>query len=281
MNMSDEEDSLFVTEEYMEERRQQEEQKQVEEEQAKQRESQAQSEPEIKQEVEDEEDDPVIQEFPVYYADSLADKLHLYQYPTRSAQYPLVHALGMGILDARLKPKSRVVEVDVPLDTARFYDKEKGDRWHRLNHQTMSGVMKECHDGTNDQNYMIGVFKDGELHVTALNSVTQLRPQFKHIDKEIQTERELASAVNKKEEKPKETRGIHIAAALSGEAAPKHSGALAARKTADEEDFVNLEWYDRDCDETWQVGDDLIAKQRRELESITSIDDYCDELLKL
>lgn len=32
-------------------------------------------------------------------------------------------------------------------------------------------------------NYSVGVYQDGELHITPLKSILQLRPQFNYLDK--------------------------------------------------------------------------------------------------
>ncbi|KAL7268814.1 hypothetical protein RUND412_008545 [Rhizina undulata] len=74
-------------------------------------------------------DDPVIQTFNVTLHPSLAPHLQLFQYPVRAAGKPYTTAASCGPLEARWKPKSGLVEVDVPVNVRANYDKEKGRVW--------------------------------------------------------------------------------------------------------------------------------------------------------
>lgn len=221
------------------------------------------------------EDDEIVQEFPVFFSNGLLDKLYLLQYPTRSAARPLVDANNSGILDSRMKLSSQVIEVDVPLETKKFYDTEKGEYWNNLNKQTFSGVARKS-----EGEYMIGVFKDNELHLNMVNAVAQMRPQFQHI-----THRNLAELEKEKEakakeaaEKKKQPRAVQMTALASGESAPNFSGAISARKRMEEEEFVGMDWYDRDSDESWSTSDKLIATNKAPLISKTSVADYVEEI---
>lgn len=305
--MSDEEeDGLFATEADVQREAEKEQLQQQEQEQEKEQSPQDElmgntEESKVKEEKEEEvkprqriveaftipgdESDPVVQSFPVFFTSSLNDKVYLYQYPTRSASYPLVEANNSGILESRYKPKSGIVEVDVPIDTNRFYDHEKGERWSKVDRQTMGGVFKDPaknEDGSEGSKYMVGVFKNEELHFTRIKSVAQLRPQFRYVDKEQNTEKEIVRNVEQ-QQKPatkKEAKAVQMSAKASGDNAPKYSGALQTRKLADEEAFVDYDWYDRDCDECWKEGDKLVANKRDKLISKTTIDDYITELQK-
>lgn len=102
-------------------------------------------------------DDPIVQDFPIYISSSLANQLYLLQYPVRSKERPYVGATGEAIHDLKIKPKSGVLQVDVPINTTKYYDGEKTERWGHVNKQTLSGVVKPC------EGYMVGIFKNGEL----------------------------------------------------------------------------------------------------------------------
>ncbi|ANB10937.1 Rpc37p [Sugiyamaella lignohabitans] len=221
----------------------------------------------------DDEDDPVVREFPVYSSQVLGKKLHILQYPTRSALRPLVAAQGTGIINSRLKPKSGIIEVDIPIDTSKFYDAEKGDRWNKVDRQTFSGVLKK-----GQGRYMAGVFRDGELHVSSIESVAQLRPQFKYFDKHVNSEKEANRMIRTDPTKPREARTIQMSAKSSGDFAPKYSGALGARKIADEESFVDIQWFDRDSNESWDMADKFVTTNKRILDSSTTLKDYTDKL---
>lgn len=222
------------------------------------------------------ENDEIVQEFPVFFSTGLLDKLYLLQYPTRSAARPLVDANNTGILDSRIKMDSKMIEIDVPLETKKFYDTEKGEHWNNLSKQTFTGVAKKS-----DGEYMIGLFKGNELHLNAVSAVAQLRPQFLHI-----THRNLAEQEKEKEskeaEKPEKAkkgpRAVTMTAMASGENAPNFSGAISARKHMEDEDFVGMDWYDRDSDESWSISDKLLATNKKALISKTTLEQYVEEI---
>lgn len=225
-------------------------------------------------EINNDDDDEIVQEFPVYFSTGLLNKLYLLQYPTRPAERPLVDANQRGILDSRIKLDSKLVEVDVPIETKKFYDTEKGEHWNSLNKQTFSGVAKPA-----EGEYMIGVFKDSELHLSSVSAVAQMRPQFQYITNrnapDAQKEKEAAAAEEKSKKQP---RAVQMTAMGSGENAPNLSGAITARKRMEDEDFVGMDWYDRDSDESWSISDKLMATRKAPLVSKTTLADYVEEI---
>lgn len=77
----------------------------------------------------DTDDDPVIRSYDVYTTSELADSLYVFQYPVRSSEKPYRSATQSCPLEARLKPKSKVVEIDVPMNVHLNYDEQKGRTW--------------------------------------------------------------------------------------------------------------------------------------------------------
>jgi DNA-directed RNA polymerase-3 subunit RPC5 len=59
----------------------------------------------------------------------LAKNLYLFQYPVRSRHKPYTKAENSCPVDARLKRKAGLVEVDVPVNVAFNFDQEKGRTW--------------------------------------------------------------------------------------------------------------------------------------------------------
>ncbi|ODQ66350.1 hypothetical protein NADFUDRAFT_22565 [Nadsonia fulvescens var. elongata DSM 6958] len=213
--------------------------------------------------IEEEDDDPVVKEFPIFFSNKLAENLNLFQYPVRPSERPYVDAYGEGILDSRIKRDAGILEVDVPIDTTKFYDKTKAaKKWDSVNTQTLSGSI------SHPEGQMVGVFKDDELHLTPVFSTVQLRPQFKYVDKKSIEDRE-AVKLAQKDARSKEVKAVQMSAKSTGEQAPKYSGALLSFKQADDEEFVHLDWYDRDSDESWNVADRLISSNKESLDSDT------------
>lgn len=230
--------------------------------------------------LDDSNDDEIVQEFPVFYSTKFLERLYLLQYPTRSAARPLVDSLGTGILDSRIKPLSQAVEIDIPIDSSKFYDREKGESWGGLDKQTFSGIAKQV------QGYMIGVFKDNELHLNPIYATAQLRPQFSQISQPSGTTNDISerSSVSLEKEKGKHQqrnkvpKAVQLTAKIVGENAPSFSGALTARKKMEDESYVGMDWYDRDSDESWAISEGLVATSKGPLISTVSQDRYIENI---
>ncbi|XP_033907518.1 DNA-directed RNA polymerase III subunit RPC5-like [Acipenser ruthenus] len=151
-----------------------------------------------------EDDDPIIQEIDVYLAKSLADKLYLFQYPVRPAAmtYDVAH------LSAKIKPKQQKVEVELAIDSmSPNYCRSKGEQialnvdgttteesntysTKLMDKQTFSSIQAT----TNTSRYAAAVFRKGELHLTPLHGILQLRPSFSYLDKADSKHREREAA---------------------------------------------------------------------------------------
>nr|XP_015215620.1 PREDICTED: DNA-directed RNA polymerase III subunit RPC5 [Lepisosteus oculatus] len=115
-----------------------------------------------------EDDDPIVQEIDVYLAKSLADKLYLFQYPVRPATMTYD---DVAHLSAKIKPKQQKVEL-------------------LMDRQTFSSI--QATNGTS--RYAAAVFHRGELHLTPLHGILQLRPSFSYLDKADSKHREREAA---------------------------------------------------------------------------------------
>lgn len=162
----------------------------------------------------EEEEDEILAEYPIYLSTELSKYLYNFQYPMRST--PFTNKNGPNA--ARLKPKSKMVELDIPLDTrSPHYSTERGEDFAMgLNDKTIKtaydrrmeeheeellnrGSKKNSNNNREEElldkmtftstevpgqtRYVVGVIRDEELHLTPLNSTVQLRPGFKYIDK--------------------------------------------------------------------------------------------------
>lgn len=152
-----------------------------------------------------EDDDPIIEEIDVYLAKSLADKLYLFQYPVRPSMmtYDDVHHLS-----AKIKPKQQRVELEMAINTVSpNYCRSKGEQIalnvdgttyeenntysvKMMDKQTFSSIQAT----TNTARYAAAVFRKGELHVTPLAGILQMRPSFSYLDKADNKTREREAA---------------------------------------------------------------------------------------
>ncbi|NWS37684.1 RPC5 polymerase, partial [Probosciger aterrimus] len=152
-----------------------------------------------------EEDDPIIQEIDVFLARSLLEKLYLFQYPIRPASMTYDDVTHIS---AKIKPKQQKVELEMAIDTLNpNYCRSKGE-------QIALNVDGTCTDETstyssklmdkqtfcssqaasNVSRYAAAVYKKGELHLTPLHGILQLRPSFTYLDKADAKHREREAA---------------------------------------------------------------------------------------
>ncbi|KAL0984001.1 hypothetical protein UPYG_G00135750 [Umbra pygmaea] len=140
-----------------------------------------------------EDDDPIIQEIDVYLAKSLADKLYLFQYPVRPSSMTYD---DISHLSAKIKPKQQKVELEMAINTlSPNYCRSKGEQIalnvdgttcedstysvKMMDKQTFTSIQAT----TNTSRYAAAIFRKGELHVTPLQGILQLRPSFSYLDK--------------------------------------------------------------------------------------------------
>ncbi|XP_062915477.1 DNA-directed RNA polymerase III subunit RPC5 [Mobula hypostoma] len=153
-----------------------------------------------------EDDDPVVQEIDVHLAKSLAEKLYLFQYPVRPATMKYDDVTH---LSARIKPKQQKVEVEMAIDTmSPNYCRSKGEQI-ALNVDGASTddsgstyttklmdkqVFSSIQSVVNTSRYAAAIYRKGELHVTPLHGMLQMRPSFSYLDKADAKHREREAA---------------------------------------------------------------------------------------
>ncbi|XP_064478895.1 DNA-directed RNA polymerase III subunit RPC5-like isoform X2 [Ornithodoros turicata] len=138
-------------------------------------------------------DDEVVQELDVYISKALADKLYLCQYPLRPAH--MTYDDGY-CLEARVKPKQQKVEIEFSLNTSGpNYDKSKGEAiaqnadGHSEKDTYFNGAMMDKQVLTSTRavasadNYAVGLLRPGELHLTPLHAIVQMKPSFAYMDR--------------------------------------------------------------------------------------------------
>jgi len=74
-------------------------------------------------------DDRTVASWDVFMTPEIQEKLLLLQYPERSRTQPYNDANHQKPLELRIKPKTGMVEVDVPVNIHANYDREKGVQW--------------------------------------------------------------------------------------------------------------------------------------------------------
>lgn len=222
-------------------------------------------------------EDPVIKEIPIILKSTdPSERLLLLQYPGRPSTRPFTEK--NRILEAREKVSTDVIEVDVPIDTTRFYDPLKNDNWGVVNKQTLRGVMNDS-DG-----YYVASVQNGELVLVPVSKSAQMRPAFNYIDKEVADKKEvsrLENGSNGNGHANSSVQVVQMTVKSTVDNAPRLGGALLARKKADEEDFVHLNWNDLNDEETKNARETaLTVENKHELNSSTTNDEYINLLVQ-
>uniref|UniRef100_A0A4W3I198 Polymerase (RNA) III (DNA directed) polypeptide E n=1 Tax=Callorhinchus milii TaxID=7868 RepID=A0A4W3I198_CALMI len=142
----------------------------------------------------------------VYLAKSLAEKLYLFQYPVRPATMTYDDVTHLA---TRIKPKQQKVELEIAIDTlSPNYCRSKGEQIalnvdgtstddsgstyasKLMDKQSFSSIQA----ATNTSRYAVAVYRKGELHVTPLHGILQMRPSFSYLDKADAKHREREAA---------------------------------------------------------------------------------------
>jgi DNA-directed RNA polymerase-3 subunit RPC5 len=177
-----------------------------------------------------------------------------------------------------LKPESGFIEVDVPVDTTRFYDEMKADGWGGVSKQTLQGVLLDL------EGYFVGNVQNGELILLPLNGITQLRSSLKHIDREFNDKKEMTRLENN----ANRTNGhdiqvVQMTVRSTTDNAPRLGGALLARKKVDEETYQVLTWNDLNDESTKKIREELLESNENlkvELTPLTTNEEHIDLLVK-
>ncbi|KAJ1729741.1 hypothetical protein LPJ61_003381 [Coemansia biformis] len=227
-------------------------------------------------------DEEIVAEIPVYLTQKLEKQLHLLQYPQK------IGAVRPGELQprtARIKPIHGQIELDIPLDVhSPMYNKRRGaelgegiaDDGRLLDTTTLVSV-----NIPKSSEYLVGVMQGGELHLTAIDKVTQLRPSLKYLDRIA--EKDLAArkaddsddeATEKKDVKA-QTVQVTVRSAQAEEALRQQQNSIAyMQQRLEEEPWSDLAYFDVGTDECNVARADLVADNREDLIHSTDPSEY-------
>lgn len=117
-------------------------------------------------------DDPVVREVPVYLSSKLAQELHVIQYPNRPFYRP--YDLPAA---ARLKSQNKLLELEYALPPESPHLDEEAPRHLRLDRiKVQSSYLDPM------TTYGLGIMHDGALHLTPLAGIYQMRASCDHVD---------------------------------------------------------------------------------------------------
>ncbi|KAF9926685.1 DNA-directed RNA polymerase III subunit RPC5 [Linnemannia zychae] len=246
------------------------------------------------------EGDELVKEIPVYLSQRLAKYLYLFQYPVRSAALPYTD--GSGPNKARIKPLSQLIELELPVNTnATQYNKDRGEELAvGMNDKALKTALDEEVDEDetrelldkqilvstlipNATNYLAGVLRNDEMHLTPIHGTVQLRPSFKYLDKidekKKQASKKISDEENKEQiakqtaEQEQKARALQALRSAADSEARRTSGPNKAR-LAEEESWTKLDYFDAETRESGLIYDRMFASYVDELDCVTTVSDY-------
>ncbi|KAI8341472.1 DNA-directed RNA polymerase III subunit Rpc5 [Chlamydoabsidia padenii] len=260
----------------------------------------------------DENDDPVVAEFPVYFSTTLCSKLYLLQYPMRNTPF----GPRQGPVAARIKPNAKMVQLDLPLDTrSAYYSTERGEDFAMgMNDKVMKTAydrrMEEHEDeerfGRNKKQqedelldkmtltstevptqtkYLVGVLHNDELHVTPLSTVIQMRPGFSYLDKideKFKAANKRIQDVERQEEK-KKVEGTAQTVQVSMKQNEREGNSRRnlysmAVRNADEETWKHVVYHDETSPEAEAEYSKLYSSELEELKSSMTQSEFLNHI---
>ncbi|KAF9155512.1 DNA-directed RNA polymerase III subunit RPC5 [Linnemannia schmuckeri] len=247
------------------------------------------------------EGDELVKDIPVYLSQRLAKYLYLFQYPVRAAALP--YSEGSGPSKARIKPLSQLIELELPVDTnASQYNKERGEELAMgMNDKALRTALDDEPDDDekrelldkqtlvsslipNATNYLAGVLRNDEIHLTPIHGAVQLRPSFKYLDKidekKKQASKKISDEENKellakqKAEQEQKARALQVQVRSAADSEARRTSGPNKARLAEEENWTKLDYFDAETRESALIYDRMFASYVDELDCVTTVSDY-------
>jgi len=273
--------------------------------------------------------DPIKASYDVYIKPRIsADKqIYVLQFPNRDSKQHYSAQNQSQPFKMRIKPNTGMVEMDVPMDALRNYDREKGIKWGeamKKSHMSKNGgshgmpggfgiggaqpsgrgrgrgqnadeediqarilqdyenavrreqvLVKQTLGGqciSNEETtpqYMIGTFRKSkflykvietllidpdQLHLTPVDNIVQMRPQFHHIDAHSEQERFGRARDPAMAARVQEARAIHMTVKTNVDGEEETTDTMAERiSAAQAEHWKTQQYIDEDDGEAWEA----------------------------
>ncbi|EDW79307.1 uncharacterized protein Dwil_GK25406 [Drosophila willistoni] len=213
-------------------------------------------------EVEDEED-PIVEEIPVFLSKNLQGNLYLFQYPTKTE---LPNHDDAVVVNCCVKPFTQEVKVDFGLNIeSKHYDSFKAEQFAvaadgkhtygtgpaKANERPTykRGIMdKQAFTSTRSltdiSKYIVGIYADKEVHLSPLASIVQLRPALNHFDKDDKRRKAEQKAQSDDVDEEEVLQQVTVKFA-------RGPGAAAAKKTKEQRGGTYNSFVQRIMDEPW------------------------------
>ncbi|KAG0241243.1 DNA-directed RNA polymerase III subunit RPC5 [Actinomortierella wolfii] len=255
------------------------------------------------------EGDELIKEIPVFLSQQLAKYLYLFQYPVRASQLPFDSISGPN--KARIKPNAQLIELEIPIDTkASQYSRQRGEELALgMNDKPIKTAYDmELIDEEEEKelldkqiltssliptatNYLAGVLRNDELHLTPIHGTVQLRPSFKYLDKIDEKQKQANRKVNDEAdrehtariqaEQEAKAKAVQVQVRSAADTEARRVGGPNKARLAEEENWTRLDYFNVETDESEVIYDRMFATQIGELDCVTSVEEYLDMVSSL
>ena len=219
--------------------------------------------------MDSDEEDPVVEEVEVYLSQRLAHNLYLYQYPVRPAHMTYDDVMHLG---ARIKPGQQRVELELGINTlSSNYAQSKGEMIARnvdgAYPKTYSGdsmdkqVLTSVPSGIDTSRYIIGNYANGELHVTPLRGIVQLRPGFGYLDEaDARAQKDSEEGIGEEDEAKPVT--VRFARRETDEARARRIASYEyVNRRREEERWISMTYHQMDSPTAAVERNKLVAEQ--------------------
>ncbi|KAJ8929805.1 hypothetical protein NQ314_017402 [Rhamnusium bicolor] len=162
----------------------------------------------------DDSDDPVVREIPIIHSKHIEDILHLFQYPLKRKQCTNEH----NIKKCFYKPENQEVKLELAInvespnfDAGRAEiiahevdgdtDSSKKDKQVFFEREIVDRVFLQSSKTIKDANrYAVATYNGSEIHLTALKSIFQFRPNFPYMEKGLKRKKQAETEDDSDEE---------------------------------------------------------------------------------
>ncbi|KAA1468169.1 hypothetical protein DENSPDRAFT_814241 [Dentipellis sp. KUC8613] len=272
-------------------------------------------------------EDRLVSSLPIHYSNTLVPNVHIHQFPllNRPLQVPPSAALSGKRIKARHKSGVKRLEIHVPVDTrpevwnsekskelgaARVEDdKEKNQDSEpvksREEDPRLSEVRLQSEQLLPTGAYMLGILRDGHLHLHPISEVHQLRPTLTYLDTLTRKSRrgrgagsdsdsddgpppdpdEPAPAPPPKKEKKSttEAKEVQVAArkneekgglAIQGGLSTVRRDMLLAMRAEEDEAWEDLEYHDAEAGDSGEAYEALFSREGQDLVCKTDVTEF-------
>ncbi|KAF1773555.1 DNA-directed RNA polymerase III subunit Rpc5 [Phytophthora cactorum] len=217
-------------------------------------------------------DDPVVREIPVHLADELRRNLYMVQFPLRPTYRPMPEPPRR----ARIKPNNQLMQLDFPVDQRSEHFDQDAEEYLKQKHLRLQSSSVPALS-----NYVVGVFRQGQLHLTPLSAVMQMRPSLSHIDDAANEEEEDIEVEEKVEPPPAEMKEVQFQfkKKQSERALSAIQNSYAYKKQQiDAENWIELQVQDKSSAGADDEFENLFSEKEEEVVSTMTPDQYIKAL---